>query len=476
MMKKKYFLGAMAAFGLLAFSSCSSDDDPITGGEQELTGEQVIVLDMQDTDVLSTKSRPLLSTTNQGAEEVTDVKLLVFKVEEGKPSTFLKEINIPSWDQISKDYNYGRKYSIRLTGGDKIKIGGDNSEIAANGKIAIVAVGQNEKKSAIAPFTWATDKKLSDIWNTDLTDKTWNAAAGAGQGFAPLFTNAVGTNAMARVSEIFSGTSETTPIQLDGGFEAKVLLKRQVAGVLGYFSHIPAKVTTDKETHVKYVRLVASQRNTQLDLTSSLGDQVDDATGAGKTEKVVNGFTGDQKATADGIYSGTPGDKGLNAFTVYQIDLSKWFTGWEDATGWNTESIDKDGLLKAEKWVNGLDAVNKKPVVAAGAVLAGEFVIPFSRNTQHSTFELQLLDKNNNLLKFWNVKLDVLSQDPATEDGELVYNIYRNHLYQIGQRGSGDSPTNPGTDPDKPQPLNKDQDLVIKINDQWEFIHNMEIE
>lgn len=475
MMKKKYFLGAMAAFGLLAFSSCSSDDDPITGGEQELTGEQVIVLDMQDTDVLSTKSRPLLSTTNQGAEEVTDVKLLVFKVEEGKPSTFLKEINIPSWDQISKDYNYGRKYSIRLTGGDKIKIGGDDSEIAANGKIAIVAVGQNEKKSAINPFTWATDKKLSDIWN-DLADKTWNAAAGAGQGFAPLFTNAVGTNGMARVSEIFSGTSETTPIQLDGGFEAKVLLKRQVAGVLGYFSHIPAKVTTDKETHVKYVRLVASQRNTQLDLTSSLGDQVDDATGAGKTEKVVNGFTGDQKATADGIYSGTPGNIGLNAFTVYQIDLSKWFTGWEDATGWNAESIDKDGLLKAEKWVNGLDAVNKKPVVAAGAVLAGEFVIPFSRNTQHSSFELQLLDKDNNLLKSWNVKLDVLSQDPATEDGELVYNIYRNHLYQIGQRGSGDSPTNPGTDPDKPQPLNKDQDLVIKINDQWEFIHDMEIE
>ena len=39
MMKKNYFLGAMAAFGLLAFSSCSSDDDPITGGEQELTGE-----------------------------------------------------------------------------------------------------------------------------------------------------------------------------------------------------------------------------------------------------------------------------------------------------------------------------------------------------------------------------------------------------------------------------------------------------
>ena len=28
-MKKNYFLGAAAAFGLLAFSSCSNDEDPI---------------------------------------------------------------------------------------------------------------------------------------------------------------------------------------------------------------------------------------------------------------------------------------------------------------------------------------------------------------------------------------------------------------------------------------------------------------
>lgn len=474
-MKKNYFYGAMAAFGLLAFSSCSSDDNSLVGpNPEELTGEQVIVLDMQDTDVLSTKSRPLLSTTNQGAEEVTDVKLLVFKVEEGKPSTFIKEINIPSWDQISRDYNYGRKYSIRLTGDDRIKLGdAADDDVTANGKIAIIAVGQNEKKSAIAPFTWAVDKQLSGVWGEDLTNNpSWNASATPGEGYAPLFTTAVGQSEQPKVSEIFSGTSETTPIQLDGGFEAKVLLKRQVAGVLGYFSNIPATVTKDEKKHVKFVRLVASQRNTQLDLTVALGDQVDDATGEGKTETVVNGFS---SANADAQYIETTGAAN-DAYIVYNIDLSKWFTGWDDANGWSDNSVDKDGLLKAEKWVNGLDAVNKKPVVASGAVLAGEFVIPFGINTQHNTFELQLCDKDSKVLKAWNVKLDAVSQNNDKKDGALVYNIYRNHLYQIGQRGSGDSPTNPGTDPDKPQPLNKDQDLVIKINDQWEFIHDMEIE
>lgn len=39
-MKKNYFLGAAAAFGLLAFSSCSNDEDPILGPDnQELMGE-----------------------------------------------------------------------------------------------------------------------------------------------------------------------------------------------------------------------------------------------------------------------------------------------------------------------------------------------------------------------------------------------------------------------------------------------------
>jgi len=155
--------------------------------------------------------------------------------------------------------------------------------------------------------------------------------------------------------------------------------------------------------------------------------------------------------------------------------LTKWFTGWEN-DGWSDGSKTDDGLLKPEKWVNALDVANKMPVVAQGAVLAGEFVIPFDGINENNTFELQLLTKDLIVAKAWDVKLDPNSQDDKYGDGELVYNIYRNHLYQVGQRGDGDSPEKPGTDPDKPQPLNKDQDLVIKINDNWEFIHDMEIE
>lgn len=478
-MKKNYFLGAAAAFGLLAFSSCSNDEDPILGPDnQELMGEQVIVLDMQDTDVLSTKSRPLYSTTNKGAEEVTDVKLLFFKVENDNTQTLIKEVNIPNWDQISTDYNYGRKYSIRLKGDDRLNLGEDeNADVAKKGQITIVAVGQNEKETTLDPFTWGNPSVSLPGWTipTNENDRKWTTVAEVGKGFAPLFTNEVGKDNFTSVSEIFSGTSETTPVQLDGGFEAKVLLKRQVAGVLGYFNNIPAVVDNAESVAmpIKFVRLVASQRNTQLDLTVQLAQQEDDATetDAAMADKIVNGFS-TTAATKDAKYLTTQVED--DAYTVYTIDLSKWFTGWGDESGWSDDSKTTDGLLNPEKWVNAFNVANQNPCVAQGAVLAGEFVIPFEKVTTANTFELQLLTKDLIVAKAWNVNLDADSQGDG--DGKLVYNIYRNHLYQIGQRGNGDDPEKPGDKDDKPQPLNKDQDLVIKINDNWEFIHNMEIE
>ena len=116
-------------------------------------------------------------------------------------------------------------------------------------------------------------------------------------------------------------------------------------------------------------------------------------------------------------------------------------------------------------------------------------VIPFDKDETLNTFELQLMGKKKGtdtsfdtnddkeyILQTWSVKLDDASIDATLKDTEYHYSIYRNHLYQIGKRGGGDDPDKPGVDPDKPQPLDKSQELVIKINDQWEFIHDLEID
>lgn len=506
-MKKKFHYAALLAAGLMTIStSCNNDDEIINEGEgtEVATGEQVIVLDMQDTDVLSTKSRPLYSTTNQGAEKVTDVALLVFQHQEGdaKQMKLINVININQWAQNSKDYNYGRQYTIKLEDDDKLKVGETYT---------IVAVGQDESNTAaetFAPYQIIANNPGS-AWVSQLSfgawdNKNWAAGSNVGEGFLKTVARTDKNEA-----EIFSGCSQPLTLEYDGGFNTKVLLKRQVAGVLGYFSKIPAFVsnskneTTDKYQNydaVKKIRLVASTKNTQIDLTRALDNQNDDATGVG-AESVVNGFTA---ATADAQYMATQEAQSNDndAFTVYEIELDKWFSPasgadsnahdasyWFGTTAGDYSKIETDGIPSlgetfgtvSTEWVNALAQANDNPRVATNSVLAGEFVIPFNRleNQAVYTFELQLVGSDQSgdkILKKWNVKLDAQSIDTDKGDNEYIFNIYRNHLYQIGQRGNGDSPVDPGTAPDKPQPLDKDQELTIKINDQWEFIHDLEID
>ena len=471
---KKQLCVMAAACGLLSLASCSDDENVIINDQPvAATGEQVIVLDMQDTDDLATKSRPLYSTTNKGAELVTNVQLLVFKKgTSDNEYKFVKKLSqIDNWNNTSTDYTFGRKWSWKLTGTDRL----DGSD---GDTFIILAVGQDEsdENSIPAPFkleTGTTDYLISELGSYDWTDATWNLASTPGNGF--LTTASVEMD--DRIGEIFSGVSSPIEFTIDGGFSTTVLLKRQVAGVLGYFSRIPASIGEGGDAkRVDAIRLVSSNKNLSVDLTTQLAKQVDDATydepGYQGTENIINGFV---EATSSNDYDarfgiGEQATGQEDAYTVYTIDLADWFDK-KDETDDNTKL-----LGNVEGWNNALDASNSSVVVADGAVLAGEFIIPFAKTTDN-TFELQLLNIDGGtttVLKTWDVNLDQMSQ--TEQDGQKVYNIYRNHLYQIGKRNAGDDPDQPGTDPDDPQELDKDQELVIRINDNWEFLHEMEIE
>ncbi len=485
-MKKKFYYAAMFAAGLMTIStSCSNEDEIINEGENSevATGEQVIVLDMQDTDVLSTKSRPLYSIENKGAENVTDVQLFVFEMNEPNGTRTLKNIlTINDWN-LAVDYDYGRKYTLKLTGDDKL----------AKGKsYTIVAVGQDQDTQTVVPFTIkGNNTSSSEVFpNMSMTASTgaftdntvWNPNTTAGSNF--LNTEAVSE---ASVAEIFSGSSVPFTVSEtgDGAFSATVLLKRQVAGVIGYFNRIPAWVVNDEssKTHAStaYVRLVSSNRNNQVDLTYNLDVQTDDATNGTKTESEVNGFSATAE-TKDAFFGiGEQANATKNAYTLYEIDLSKWFKKnttdgeyWDETTLIKTEDGETLSVpLLGANWSNGINSGNDNPKVQTNSVLAGQFVIPFNKQGEYGTLQLQLLDSAKNVIRVWDVKLDTKSIAEG-KDTEKDYNIYRNHLYQIGQRGAGD--TGEGGGPDEPQPLDKDQILTIKINDQWEFIHDLEID
>lgn len=491
-MKKKFYYAAIFAAGLMTIStSCSDDDEIINEGENSevATGEQVIVLDVQNTDVLSTKSRPLYSTDPKGAELVTHVKLFIFEVTStGDPMKLVNVIDIPNWNNSSTDYDYGRKYTYKLTG---------NNKLSKDKTYTIIAVGQDEESAVPAPFQFKDGKSLAELifdeGSADFNkDDEWTIRTTPGEGF--IKTDAVTyslsdgaySNNSKVVSEIFSGTSDPVELSLDGGFQATVLLKRQVAGVLGYFNRIPAWVPVDDGAHASTaaIRLVSSARNTRVDLAIQLAKQKDDfQNNAENIENIVNGFT----TTGDNNTEDAEFESGEKAYTVYQIDLTKWFRGggnMDVGRFWSDDALTKDvtdngyKLLNEDQWVNALKGTDDTPIVADGAVLAGEFVIPFDRVTgiKDNTFELQLLDSAGFVTKAWKVKLDDKSLNSELGDNGYVYSVYRNHLYQIGKRGGTDDPDNPGSDPDNPQSLDKDQELTIKINDQWEFIHDLELE
>lgn len=173
----------------------------------------------------------------------------------------------------------------------------------------------------------------------------WAAQTTPGKGFIVTDTvqynlsgNAYSNNTKV-VSEIFSGTSDPVELSLDGGFQATVLLKRQVAGVLGYFNRIPAWVPVgDKHVSTAAIRLVSSARNTRVDLAIQLAKQKDDfQNNAENIENIVNGFTtsGDTN-TEDAKF-----ESGEKAYTVYQIDLTKWFKGGgkSDTRFWSDDAL-----------------------------------------------------------------------------------------------------------------------------------------
>lgn len=181
---------------------------------------------------------------------------------------------------------------------------------------------------------------------------------------------------------------------------------------------------------------------------------------------------------------------------------------WSEAIKGNKVSI---GAELSEVQCNALSnfwaipASNKGQQLVAGSVFAGEFLIPFAQATGKNTFELQLLDGDGQILDHWNVRIPEGEKYTKPEDGGVstgviataesdistsIYNVFRNHVYSLGLKAQDTDegpvdPTDPVTPDPKPEPdddkdepsdLSVGQNLLINVNDQWEIIHQMEID
>lgn len=445
-MKKGMFF-ALAASSLL-FSACSSDDAVVSTEGQNEAVQQIVLQVASSGDGLTTRAgRPLYSS--QALQTIQNVRVVIY---DATTNAIVKDKQL-NWKDSKTYTNHGRQLTLTYKGDERL----------GEGNYKVMAVGYSDNSD----YTYSLDVTGAAALTGNYSDIT--ATLKAGKVAEEVFAGdaALTINADKKITNLTQGED-------DG---VAVTLHRQVAGSFGYFCNIPASVNGKAAATL---RLVVRDKNDMLtfkDFNSSF-------TTTGSTIKYYVNGSKSKGATFTPDAQFKDGD---NGYVLYSIDLNTWFPGGDQ---------NKDGLLNAEdtNWDHPTDV---KTQVVKGSVFGSNFVIPFNLTNGKSTMELQLLDAAGDIIKTWTVSIPAkdVNTDATTgnvaDESASIFNVVRNHMYNLGVKPSNGGKTDPDPgnpnpdpkpdpdpdkpDPDKPEDLSKSQNLILKVNDNWEAIHQMEL-
>ena len=426
--------------GLMSLAACSNDEGVVAdnnGAEQQFT---ITLASSGDRATRAAADRTLESeAAGQSIEKVT----LVVRSQDDSKVVYIHTLD--NWNDTATDYDtngHGKKLTFTIPKADKL----------GAGSYVVTAVGYNEGN-----YTLSLPNK------GDVVDKNITATTPTGAEAKEVFAGEQKFNVTA--DKKIEGTDASKAIQ-----SVDVALHRQGAGAYGYFTSIPAKIG---DTDVASIRLVSRTKNTVLTFGSFNSSftttdahvmyMVNGSVPATKTAKFLNGD---------------------EANVLFSAKITDWFPGGDES---------KDGVYdkKDTNWTNPYTTGS----YLKGSVFASNFVIPFSAQQGKSTLELQLLDATGKVLYAWPVKLDtgneqigkkglVASADllgqgtpmSLTESAD-VFSLFRNHIYSIGIHKHGtNNPDTPEPGTDQPTDLSKIQNVVIRVNDNWEALHHMSID
>lgn len=543
-MRKQVWFSALAA-GVLLFSACKSEDILAQGGNESANDQKLVLNLATGGNQASRAGRPLLSSA---AGQDID-KLTLFFIKEDGNIALKKEISSAEWHNGATAYDKGMQIEISL----KASNGENLTASTAGTKYTVYAVGYSEDTDYDNGFLNGSLKKGAAFTQADnfwaQTEEKTGEEIFAGE---------------AKITAIQNGsTNETCLIQTsESGADypespakavPSIVLNRQVAGVTGYFTNIRTGEMTEgtglKAEPVK-LRLVASGRNNRVKFEHLVSGETTSTTVNYVINGAQNSDLGNAKVDARFLNSSTD-----DAYVVYEVKLADWFkyggdtgrstfadcdingdgvVGFEDAIAYvygkeNVANLQEGQLestwseaIKGNKVSIGaaespqvqcnalsgfwaIPASNKGQQLVAGSVFAGKFLIPFAQTTGKNTFELQLLDEDDQILDHWNVRIPkdemyTSTKVPSPSTGTIIsatydintsiYNVFRNHVYSLGLKAQDTDkgpvdPTDPVTpdpkpkpddDKDEPSDLSVGQNLLINVNDQWEIIHQMEID
>lgn len=447
-MKKGLFF-ALAASSLL-FSACSSDDAVLsTEGQNEAVQQIVLQVASSGDGLTSRAGRPLYSS--QALQTIQNVCVVIYKDDATK--AIVKKVK-KDWTESSTYDNHGRQLTLTLKGNDRLE----------EGNYKVMAVGYSTGSDYEYSLDVTSDAALTG--NYSGITATLEANKAAEEVFAGDAALTIGAD--KNITNLTSGEKNGVA----------VTLHRQVAGSFGYFQNIPAKVNGKT---AKTLRLVVRDKNDMLtfkDFNSSF-------TANGATGSTVKYYVNGSKSSGTALTPDAQFKDSANGYVLYTIDLDTWFPGGDKNT---------DGVLNAEdtNWKHPDDV---KTQVVKGSVFGSSFVIPFELKSGMSTMELQLLDANNEIIKTWSVSIpatdvNTVAAKGAKDENASIFNVVRNHMYNLGVKTSngttepGPGNPTPDPDPDKPKPdpgkdepedLTKSQNLILKVNDNWEAIHKLEL-
>lgn len=441
---KKYFISGAMLAGLMSLAACSNDEGVVAdnnGAEQQFT---ITLASSGDRATRAAADRTLESeAAGQSIEKVT---LVVRSQDDGADKNKVVYIHtLDNWNDTATDYDtngHGKKLTFTIPKADKL----------GAGSYVVTAVGNNEGNYNLK---WPA--------KGEVLDKNITATTPTGAEAKEVFAGEQKFNVTA--DKKIDGTDGSKAIQ-----SVDVTLHRQVAGAYGYFTSIPAKIG---ETDVASIRMVSRSKNTVLTFGSfnssftttdaNVMYMVNGSVPATKTAKFLNGD---------------------EANVLFSAKITDWFPGGDK---------NNDGVYDKEdtNWTKHYSGSYLK-----GSVFASNFIVPFSATQGKSTLELQLLDATGNVLYAWPVKLDAsnaqVGKKGVTASADLfgagtamgfaetadVFSLFRNHIYSIGIHKQDTTNPDPETPVpgDQPTDLSKIQNVVIRVNDNWEALHHMSID
>lgn len=446
-MKKGMFF-ALAASSLL-FSACSSDDAVVSTVGQNEAVQQIVLQVASSGDGLTTRAgRPLYSS--EALQTIQNVRVLIYNAD---TKAIVKDEK-KDWKTSTTYTNHGRQLTLTYKGDERL----------GEGNYKVMAVGYSDNSD----YTYALDVTSDAALTGNYSDITATLKAGkkeAEEVFAGDADLKIGTD--KKITNLTSGEENGVA----------VTLHRQVAGSFGYFQNIPASVNGKAAATL---RLVVRDKNDVLTFNNFNSSFTANGATGSTIKYYVNGSKSTSAATADAKFNNNE-----DGYVLYSIDLNEWFPGGDN---------NSDGVLNAED-TNWKHPDGVKTQIVKGSVFGSNFVIPFNYAEGKNTMELQLLDDAGNIIKNWTVSipesdLNKVAANGATDASPSIFNVVRNHMYNLGVKtsnGTTPDPSNPDPkptdpDPDKPKPgtdepedLSKSQNLILKVNDNWEAIHKMEL-